>query len=56
MASNGTKGKAKVIEEKEKIPIDDTTKGGETVDSGSGKRGKARRRGSRRSSTTTSTL
>jgi hypothetical protein len=55
MASDDTKWNVKVIEEKEKIPTDDTTKGGETVDSVSGKR-KARRRGTRRSSTTTVTL
>jgi hypothetical protein len=54
MASDDTKWNVKVIEEKEKIPTDNTTKGGETVDSVSGKR-KARR-GTRRSSTTTATL
>jgi hypothetical protein len=55
MASDGTKGKATMIKEKEKIPTDNKAKGGETVGSRSNKM-KARRRGSRRSCTMTVTL
>jgi hypothetical protein len=46
MARDDTKGKAKVIQEKEKILTNDTTKGGETDDSGYSKRkeGKKKKR------------
>jgi hypothetical protein len=55
MASNDAKAKVKVINEKEKIPIDGELKDNTLIDSGSNENEGKRRKHSRRSSTMTAT-